>query len=205
MARFQHCLIQILLFKAKKIDFLIVGLGNPGSDYEHTLHNVGFDVVDRLGQELGTNYWKSECGSKTTHLSVYDKEIILAKPQSFMNTSGGPVSEICKKYKLTSANLLVVHDDLDLDPGVFRAKRGGGAGGHNGIKSIHQKLGKQDFLHFKVGIGHPPGRKPVTDWVLSKPIKPNMDVHAAGIETCISALKCYLETANFEEVQRRFN
>ncbi len=194
-----------MLFKSQKIDLLIVGLGNPGDEYDNSLHNVGFDVIDRLAQDLGANYWKDECGALTAHVTNDDKSIILVKPQSFMNNSGSPVSALCKKYKLSVRDLVVISDDLDLEPGTFRAKRGGGSGGHNGIKSIQQKLGSQDFLRFKVGIGHPLYKKSVSDWVLSKPISKNREVHALGIETCVDALKYFLDAGDFEAVQRRFN
>lgn len=195
----------ILLFKTEKIDLLVVGLGNPGEEYFKTLHNVGFDVIDSLSEKLSISYWKSECGALSAKAKIGDNTILLAKPQSYMNTSGGPVSEICKKYKISANNMIVVHDDLDLEPGTFRAKSGGGAGGHNGIKSIQQKLATQNFIHFKVGIGHPPPRKSVTDWVLNRPISKFAEAHLSGIETCVCALQCYVEYFNLEEVQRRFN
>ena len=171
MAACRRFLTPILLSKTQT-DFLIAGLGNPGEEYEHTLHNVGFDVVDLIAEELHVTYWKEGCGALYAKAETSEgKNVILAKPQSFMNTSGGPISSLMKENKLAVANLIVIHDDLDLEPGRIRVKAGGSAGGHNGIKSILNKLGDTNFIHVKVGVGHPPGRKPVIDWVLSKPLK----------------------------------
>lgn len=185
-------------------DLLIVGLGNPGDDYEHTLHNIGFDVVDLISDETGVNYWKEECGAKTARVEVGEKSVLIAKPQSFMNTSGGPVSELMKKYKLKSNALIVVHDDLDLDPGVVRVKNKGTAGGHNGVKSIINKIGSNDFVHVKVGIGHPKGRKPVVDWVLNRPLKEDAIAINEGIEVASRAVLALCEKS-VDIVQNEFN
>ena len=185
-------------------DLLIVGLGNPGDDYEHTLHNIGFDVVDLISEEGDVNYWKEECGAKTARIKVGEKNVLIAKPQSFMNTSGGPVSELMKKYKLKSSSLVVVHDDLDLDPGVVRVKNKGTAGGHNGVKSIINKLGSNDFVHVKVGIGHPKGRKPVVDWVLNRPLKEDAIAINEGIDVASRAVLALCEKS-VDKVQNEFN
>ncbi len=201
----QLFLTQILRSKTKHIDFLIAGLGNPGEEYEKTLHNVGFDVVDILGERLKCNYWKTGCGAIYCETETDEgKGIILAKPQSFMNTSGGPISSIMKENKLDVSQLVVVHDDLDLDPGKVRIKLGGSAGGHNGIKSIINKLGNTNFVHVKVGVGHPFGKKSVVDWVLSKPLKQfESDLEIAkqkAAEACLD-----LTSAPLAKVQNKFN
>lgn len=190
--------------KSEEIDFLVAGLGNPGEDYEHTLHNVGFDVIDVIAITYHINYWKDECGAKTARVKIGDKEVLLAKPQSFMNTSGGPISQLVKKYEIGSDSLIVIHDDLDLDPGVVRVKDKGSSGGHNGIKSIINKLGTQEFIRVKVGIGHPPFRKPVVDWVLSKGLRENQDLMQIGIERAALAVVklCSFPVA---DVQNEFN
>lgn len=196
---------QILRSRTEKIDYLIVGLGNPGEEYEHTLHNAGFDVVDLLGERLKCNYWKTGCGATYAETETdKGKSVILAKPQSFMNTSGGPVSTIMKEHKLDVKNLIVVHDDLDLEPGKIRVKLGGSAGGHNGIKSIINKLGNTNFTHVKVGVGHPQGKKSVVDWVLSKPQKQFVsDIEIAkqkASEACLA-----LTSDPVAKVQNQFN
>ena len=187
------------------IDFLIAGLGNPGEDYEHTLHNVGFDVVDLIAEELRVTYWKNGGGALYAETTTSEgKNLLLVKPQSFMNTSGGPISTLMKENKLAPANLIVIHDDLDLEPGRIRVKAGGSAGGHNGLKSIINKLGSTNFTHVKVGIGHPPGRKPVIDWVLSKPLKANAEaLEVAKVKAAEAALA--LTSRTVPEVQNEFN
>ena len=112
--------------------YLIVGLGNPGEEYAHTRHNAGFDAVDALAGEIGVRYWKNECGALTGKGTWRDHDLVLAKPQSFMNTSGGPVKQLMNTYGVDAEHLVVIHDELDIDPGTIRVKFGGGHAGHNG-------------------------------------------------------------------------
>ena len=116
--------------------FLIVGLGNPGEEYEHTRHNAGFDTVDKIASEIGVRYWKNECGALTGKGAYHDIDVVLAKPQSYMNTSGGPVKQLMNAYGVSPDRLVVIHDELDIDPGTIRVKFGGGHAGHNGLRSI---------------------------------------------------------------------
>lgn len=183
---------------------MIVGLGNPGPEYEHTLHNCGFDAIDLIAERERVNYWKNECGAMTAKVKIGEAQVLLAKPQSFMNCSGGPVSELVKKYKIASDKFVIIHDDLDLEPGQVRIRAKGSAGGHNGLKSIIDKLGTQEFKRVKVGIGHPPGRKPVVDWVLSKPLKDNADAHAQALQIASEAAVALI-TKEVPEVQNEFN
>ena len=148
---------------------LVVGLGNPGPEYADNRHNAGFMAVDELARELRATYWKSEHGALTAHVKRGGQELILAKPQSYMNTSGGPVSKIAAAYKIAPEEILVIHDELDIPNGDVRVKVGGGHGGHNGLRSIHDKLGSNAYARVRVGIDHPPGRKPVADYVLQAP------------------------------------
>ena len=120
--------------------YLIVGLGNPGEEYEHTRHNAGFDTVDLIGEEAGARYWKTECGALTAKGVYRDEDLILAKPQSYMNTSGGPVKQLCNAYGIEPDHLIVIHDELDIDPGTVRVKFGGGHAGHNGLRSICERV-----------------------------------------------------------------
>ena len=151
--------------------FLIVGLGNPGEEYEHTRHNAGFDTVDKIASEIGVRYWKNECGALTGKGAYHDIDVVLAKPQSYMNTSGGPVKQLMNAYGVSPDCLVVIHDELDIDPGTIRVKFGGGHAGHNGLRSICDKLGTRDWSRVRCGIGRPPGRMPVADYVLSLPKK----------------------------------
>lgn len=166
---------------------LVAGLGNPGEEYENTRHNAGFRAVEELGSRLGAGYWKSQCGAKVATVKVRGAEgpieVLLAMPQDFMNTSGGPISKLCREYRIEPEELLVVHDELDLEPGDVRVKVGGGHAGHNGLKSIINKLGSRDFTRVRVGIGMPPGRMPVVDWVLKEYRNAEMeDVRRAAID-----------------------
>ena len=146
--------------------FLIVGLGNPGEEYEHTRHNAGFDTVDKIAAEIGVRYWKNECGALTGKGAYHDIDVVLAKPQSYMNTSGGPVKALLDYFDVEPTNLIVVHDELDLPFGTLKLKRGGGEGGHNGLKSISQSLGNKNYIRLRFGMGRPPGRQDPADEVL---------------------------------------
>lgn len=148
---------------------LIVGLGNPGPEYVETRHNAGFLAVDELAGRLGASYWKDACGSKVAVVKRGDLELVLAKPQSFMNLSGGPVKRLLETYGLPVSALVVVHDELDIPSGEVRAKDGGGHAGHNGLRSLHDKLGTDAYARIRVGIGRPPGRMVVSDYVLQEP------------------------------------
>lgn len=145
---------------------LVVGLGNPGPEYAATRHNAGFFVVDLLAENLRAAYWKAEAGAKVARVRLGDDELVLAKPQTFMNISGKSVRRILDAYDVAVGDLIVVHDDLDLPEGSVRAKRGGGHGGHNGLRSLSETLGTGDYLRVRVGIGRPPGRMDPADYVL---------------------------------------
>lgn len=149
--------------------WLVVGLGNPGADYDGTRHNAGFMAADALAAELRANYWKSECGSLAAAKEWSGHSVVIAKPQSFMNLSGTPVAQLMKKHAVQLDHLIVIHDDLDIPSGTLRVKAGSGHGGHNGLRSIIEKLGTKEFARVKVGIGRPPGRMPVVDYVLQRP------------------------------------
>jgi PTH1 family peptidyl-tRNA hydrolase len=144
---------------------LVIGLGNPGPEYAHTRHNAGFLVVDLLASTLGASYWKDEAGAKTAKVRLGDEEVVLAKPQAFMNVSGKAVKRLVEAYGVPLGEVIVVHDDLDLPEGDVRAKSGGGHGGHNGLRSLHEVVG-DDYLRVRVGIGRPPGRMDPADYVL---------------------------------------
>lgn len=184
--------------------YLIVGLGNPGDEYAHTRHNAGFDTVDLIGQEVGARYWKTECGALTAKGAYHDIDVVLAKPQSYMNTSGGPVKQLCNVYGVDPDHLVVIHDELDIDPGTIRVKFGGGHAGHNGLRSICDKLGTRDWFRVRCGIGRPPGRMPVADYVLSLPKKEAAEdfEHACDLA---SQAALYLIEHGLEKTQQKFN
>jgi len=147
---------------------LVVGLGNPGSEYEHTRHNAGFLTIDLLADDLRASYWKDQGGAKVAVVRFGDGELALAKPQTFMNLSGGSVKKLVERYAVPIQRLIIVHDDLDVPAGEVRVKRGGGHAGHNGLRSTIERLGSPDFLRVRIGIGRPPPgyRGDVADYVL---------------------------------------
>ena len=151
---------------------LIVGLGNPGPDYEQTRHNAGFWLVDQLaGNRLARESRYNALAAKT---SIAGQEVWLLEPQTFMNRSGQSVGALARFYKIPADDILVVHDELDLPPGAAKIKKGGSSGGHNGLKDITAALGTQDYWRLRIGIGHPRTlnlQQPVVDFVLHRPRK----------------------------------
>lgn len=146
---------------------VVVGLGNPGPTYERTRHNVGFAVADELARRCGDRFGvHKRSGAEVAETRAEGRKVVLAKPRSFMNLAGGPVSGVLSFFSVDVDDLIVVHDDLDLDLGAVRLKRGGGEGGHNGLRSISKSLGSKDYLRVRVGIGRPPGRMDPADYVL---------------------------------------
>lgn len=150
------------------LPILIVGLGNPGREYKDTRHNVGFMLVDRLTIRLNARGMKVQSKAIVITAQHEDRKIILAKPQTFMNLSGQSLQGLLRFYKLPLENLLVVYDELDLPFCTLRIRPGGGPGGHNGIRSIIQQLGTQDFPRLRFGIDRPPGRMDAAAYVLQE-------------------------------------
>lgn len=150
---------------------IVCGLGNPDADYERTRHNAGFATVDVLAARHGVRYWKSEAGAQVASLTWRgadgeQREVLLAKPMSYMNTSGGPLSKLARAHRVAPQQILAVHDEVDLAAGEVRLKLGGGLNAHNGLRSIADKLGSRDFARVQFGIGRPPGKMQVADYVL---------------------------------------
>ena len=127
-------------------DYVIAGLGNPGSEYADTRHNAGFKTVEALAKEFGVNYWKRQGEALVGKATWHDKLIVLVKPQSYMNLSGGPVKGALKSFNAAPDNLIVIHDELDIPSGTVRVKFGGGHAGHNGLRSICDSLGTRNWL-----------------------------------------------------------
>jgi PTH1 family peptidyl-tRNA hydrolase len=155
--------------------FLIVGLGNPGSKYSQTRHNAGFWFLDSLHKTItagaGDTRFRQQAkvSADIYRVRIYGTDCILAKPVVFMNHSGQAVRALVDYYKVSAGSLLVAYDDLDLPPGTVRLKKGGGHGGHNGMRDIFRHLDNTDFLRLRVGIGHPGFKDAVTAYVLSRP------------------------------------
>jgi peptidyl-tRNA hydrolase, PTH1 family len=145
---------------------LVVGLGNPGPAYVGNRHNAGFLVLDELADRVGGRFKSHKAGADVLSGRLSGRPVVLAKPRSFMNLSGGPVAGLCRFYKVPADSLVVVHDELDVPFDAVRLKLGGGINGHNGLRSISQSLGTQEYYRVRVGIGRPPGRMDPADFVL---------------------------------------
>ncbi len=168
---------------------LIVGLGNPGQQYEKTRHNVGFLFLDRLVSDFGAS-WSSE--SKFQGIfsvcELFGFKVMLLKPSVFMNRSGLSVGKVARYYKLTPEEILVVHDELDFSPGVVKLKKGGGHAGHNGLRDIISHLESNDFFRLRVGIGRPVAGKSVADYVLSASSGKDAELIDSVISDCVGCL-----------------
>ena len=148
--------------------YLVVGLGNPGPGYSGNRHNVGQMVLDTLADRVGVGFKSHKTNSviAETRLGVGGPKVVLAKPLSFMNTSGGPVAGLAKFFDIAPTHIIVVHDELDIPVHDVRIKQGGGHAGHNGLRDIISALGTQDFIRVRIGIGRPNGQQEVSDFVL---------------------------------------
>jgi len=188
---------------ASTLDLLVAGLGNPGREYERTRHNVGWLVLDELARRHGGS-WRSKFSGSLAETRLDGLRVALLKPETYMNESGRSVAAAARFFKVDPDSLLVVHDDVDLEAGRLQARRGGGLAGHNGLRSLAQDLGTQDFLRLRIGVGRP-GRgdpRPVSDWVLS-PFAPEEDVEALVARSADAVEAIALE--GLETAQSRFN
>ena len=157
--------------KTGSVSWLVVGLGNPGSKYEHTRHNMGFLAVDALAAKEKFQLNKLRFKAWTATVELAGEKVLVMKPQTYMNLSGESVGEAARFYKIPADHVLVISDDISLSTGKLRIRPGGSAGGHNGLKSIIQHLGSDQFPRIKVGVGMPQhAEHEVVDWVIGKPL-----------------------------------
>jgi peptidyl-tRNA hydrolase, PTH1 family len=150
--------------------FLVVGLGNPGKEYARNRHNVGFLVADLIADRIGAKFGRHKRAVAEVaegRLGIGGPRVVLAKPLTYMNLSGGPVTALANFYKVPPGQIVAVHDDLDVPYGTIRAKVGGGEGGHNGLRSMSRSLGTKEYARVRFGIGRPPGRQDPADFVLT--------------------------------------
>jgi PTH1 family peptidyl-tRNA hydrolase len=183
---------------------LVVGLGNPGPKYADTRHNVGFAVVELLADRAGARFRPHKGIAEVAEGRLGTGRVVLAKPRSYMNVSGGPVSNVVRYFKTAPTELIVVHDDLDLPFGTIRLKRGGGEGGHNGLRSISQSLGTRDYLRARFGIGRPPGRMDPADFVLRRFSGAERTEADLAVQLCADAVEALLSDG-LEPAQNRFH
>jgi peptidyl-tRNA hydrolase, PTH1 family len=185
------------------LDLLVAGLGNPGREYERTRHNVGWLVADELARRHGGSF-RSKFSGRLAETRLDDLRLALLKPETYMNESGRSLAAAARFFKVEPPALLVVHDDVDLDAGRLQARLGGGLAGHNGLRSIAQALGTQDFLRLRIGVGRPGrgDRRPVADYVLS-PFEPEEDVDEL-VSRSADAVEA-LARDGLERTQSRYN
>ena len=182
---------------------LVVGLGNPGPEYRDTRHNVGFMVVDELARRHGGSF-RSKFSGSIGDVRLDGARVGLLKPQTFMNESGRSVGPAARFFKVAPERVLIVHDEVDLEPGRLQARLGGGLAGHNGLRSVAAALGSQEFLRIRVGVGRPErgDRRPVADFVLS-PFAPETDAEAV-VARAADAVEAIV-SEGLEAAQQRFN
>lgn len=174
--------------------WLIVGLGNPGSEYEKTRHNCGFRAIEVLAQKLGCKIDKLKFQGLYTQVSYQGKKLYLLKPQTYMNLSGRSVLQLSAYFRIPPENIIVLFDDISLPPGRLRIRANGSAGGHNGIKSIIQELGSQDFPRVKIGVGAKPHPDyDLADWVLSTFSAGEEKELAPALERAADAALCIID------------
>ncbi len=181
---------------------LIVGLGNPGAEYEDTRHNAGFWLCERLAARLGADLRRETRFhgiAGRTHGQVW-----LLMPQTYMNRSGQAVAALARFYRIPPAEMLVLHDELDLPPGALRLKFGGGLGGHNGLKDIAAHLGTQDFWRLRIGVGHPGDRNQVVDYVLKKPRAEERVLIEAALERALEHWQ-HIERGEYPAAMQKLN
>jgi PTH1 family peptidyl-tRNA hydrolase len=169
--------------------FLIAGLGNPGPKYAETRHNAGFWFLDDLARRGGLVFRRqSRLNAYLARVSLFDRDCVMMKPDTFMNLSGQSVRAVMEYFQVPVNDLLVAYDELDLPAGIARLKLGGGHGGHNGLRDIFQHLPNHDFLRLRIGIGHPGTREAVTNYVLTKPTESEAGLIRVAIADAVGVL-----------------
>lgn len=188
---------------ASTLDLLVVGLGNPGREYAETRHNVGFMVAEELARRTGGS-WRGKFSGELAEVRLDGMRLALLRPQTFMNESGRSVAAAVRFFKVEPEDLLVVHDEVDLDPGRLQVRLGGGLAGHNGLRSVAQQVGSPDFARLRIGVGRPErgDPRPVADFVLSE-FPPELDVGAL-VSRAADAVES-VAREGLEEAQNRYN
>ena len=193
------------MFGKKSENWLIVGLGNPGKQYERTRHNAGFRAIDLLARQLGCKIDKMKFQGLYGQVTYNGKKVFLLKPQTFMNLSGRSVLQLSAYYNIPPQRIIVLFDDISLEPGRLRIRADGSAGGHNGIKSIIQELGSQEFPRVKIGVGAKPHpEQDLADWVLSTFSAAEEKALSAALLNASDAALCVIDRG-VPETANRFN
>ena len=179
-----------MIFKKPTYDFLVVGLGNPGVQYENTRHNAGFMVADRLMEKCGGDFNKHKMESVYGECQIGKNRVLVMKPQTYMNNSGTAVSAVSKFYKIPEDKIIIISDDISLDVGKIRIRRKGSHGGHNGLKDIFQLMGTDNIMRVKIGVGAKPHPDyDLADWVLGKFPKEDEENLNTALENSVKAIE----------------
>ena len=193
--------------KGTPADLLIVGLGNPGEQFEGTRHNVGAEVIVEMADRAGATLRKTKARALAAGILLNDKRIVLAFPQTFMNNSGEAIRLLVRSFGIQEANhIVIVHDELDLDVGRLRLKEGGGLAGHNGLRSVTQHLGTTEYVRLRIGVGRPPASQSGADYLLRRPSKEDRKVLDQAVIEAADALELLTEVgveATMAQVNRR--
>jgi peptidyl-tRNA hydrolase, PTH1 family len=184
--------------------WLVIGLGNPDDEYAGTRHNAGAMVVARLAERAGAKLKRSRNRAQVAEVRDGDERVVLARPTSYVNESGGPASLLARWYKTPLERIIVVHDEIDLAAGKLQVRRGGGTAGHNGVKDIVKALGSPDFLRVRIGVGRPPGQQDPADYVLEPVPKRQAEDFAVLLERAADAAMDLVHLP-LERVQDRHN
>ena len=186
-----------------KSKYLIVGLGNPGRRYRGNRHNIGFVAIDRLAETAGIRLGRVQANAIIGDGSLAGKSLILAKPQTYMNLSGNAIGSLARYYRIPMANLLVIYDEIDLPFGTLRFREQGGSGGHNGMKSIIDRIGR-DFPRLRLGVDRPPGYMEPADYVLQNFSDGELPIVTEMIDLAVVAIQSYLQDG-IEIAMTRYN
>lgn len=176
------------------VDFIVVGLGNPGKEYEYTRHNVGYLVIDILCNRYGGKLKKETPNAMGDTILIGSKKVLLAKPTTYMNDSGKGVGEIVRRYKTVPSQLIIVQDELDLEPGDVKIKDGGGLAGHNGLKSIKDHIQTEKFLRVRIGVGKPRNSGAGASHVLKAFSKKELEEFKISCEEAADAIELIVNT-----------
>ncbi|MCT4612681.1 MAG: aminoacyl-tRNA hydrolase [Clostridia bacterium] len=183
---------------------IVIGLGNPGAKFDETRHNVGFDIIDAFVDEKGLKIDKNKFKGIYTKFKLNGEDVVVLKPETYMNLSGESVIEVMNFFKVTNEDIIVIYDDISLDVGKIRIKKKGSAGGHNGIKNIIKMIGTEEFDRLRFGVGNKPDYMDLADYVLGRFNKEDKVIVDREIKTAVEALNVYL-SAGIDEAMNNYN